>query len=58
MAVIHLTFVPSTQVSQATNDPVIVDVPGYPNDHTPVEILVSYPEVDDIEDAEYMQETE
>lgn len=58
MAVIDLTFMRSTQLSQATNDPVIVDVPGYPNDHTPVEILVLYLEVDDIEDAEYMQETE
>lgn len=51
-AVIDLTFVTSTQVSQATNNPIVIDVPGYSNDHTPVEISLAHPEDDEIEDAE------
>jgi len=48
-AVIDLTFVPNAQASQATNDPIVIDVPGYPNDHTPIEIPLAYPEHADIE---------
>jgi len=59
MAVLDLTFVPNTLSSQTPNYPIITDVPGYSNDHIPVEIPVTPLGVGGIEDdAEDMQETE
>ncbi|KAI4695931.1 uncharacterized protein J4E88_000101 [Alternaria novae-zelandiae] len=60
-AVIDLTFVPNTQVLPAPDYSLIDDVPGYPNDHTPVEISslqsLLQPEDDDIEHGGDMHET-
>ena len=58
VTVLDLTFVPNTQASQTPKYPIITGVPGYPNDHIPVEIPVLPLGFGGIEDAEDMQETE